>query len=103
MWSHKKWGCYAVFCNLLGLSSYSDAKFSMYKSFLPLFVPGHGTQYFFSNDARLGGATVARLTPVQKVACSNHVRVTSEVLQRRLETKCGAIRNGVVMLCFVIY
>ena len=26
--------------------------------------------------ARLGGATVARLTPVQKVACSNHVRVT---------------------------
>ena len=50
-----------------------------------------------------GGATVARLTPVQKVACSNHVRVTSEVLQRRLETKCGAIRNGVVMLCFVIY
>ena len=29
--------------------------------------------------ARLGGATVARLTPVQKVACSNHVRVTSKV------------------------
>ena len=29
--------------------------------------------------ARLGGATVARLTPVQKVACSNHVRVTSNV------------------------
>ena len=28
--------------------------------------------------ARLGGATVARLTPVQKVACSNHVRVTSK-------------------------
>ena len=53
--------------------------------------------------ARLGGATVARLTPVQKVACSNHVRVTSEVLQRRLQTKCGTIRNGVVMLCFVIY
>ena len=25
--------------------------------------------------ARPGGATVARLTPVQKVACSNHVRV----------------------------
>ena len=24
---------------------------------------------------RPGGATVARLTPVQKVACSNHVRV----------------------------
>ena len=30
--------------------------------------------------ARLGGATVARLTPVQKVACSNHVRVKAEVL-----------------------
>ena len=28
-------------------------------------------------DNRLGGATVARLTPVQKVACSNHVRVTN--------------------------
>ena len=26
---------------------------------------------------RLCGATVARLTPDQKVACSNHVRVTS--------------------------
>ena len=37
--------------------------------------------------ARLGGATVARLTPVQKVACSNHVRVTSEVFQGRLKTK----------------
>ena len=70
-----KWGCYVVFCNLLGLGSYFDAKFSMYKSFWPIFVPGHGTQYFFSNNARLGGATVARLTPVQKVACSNHVRV----------------------------
>ena len=72
-----KWGCYVVFCNLLGLGSYFDAKFSMYKSFWPIFVPGHGTQYFFSNNARLGGATVARLTPVQKVACSNHVRVKS--------------------------
>ena len=88
MWSHKKWGCYAVFCNLLGLRSHSDAKFSMYKSFLPLFVPGHGTQYFFSNDARLGGATVARLTPVQKVACSNHVRVNSKVFP------CGIQRKG---------
>ena len=26
-------------------------------------------------DMRPGGATVARPTPVQKVACSNHVRV----------------------------
>ena len=26
-------------------------------------------------NMRPGGATVARLTPVQKVACSNHVRV----------------------------
>ena len=32
------------------------------------------------NWVRPGGATVARLTPVQKVACSNHVRVTTEVL-----------------------
>ena len=47
MWSHMKWGCYIVFCNLLGLGSYFDAKFSMYKSFWPIFVPGHGTQYFF--------------------------------------------------------
>ena len=31
---------------------------------------------FFALINRLGGATVARLTPVQKVACSNHVRVT---------------------------
>ena len=27
-------------------------------------------------DSRPGGATVARLTPDQKVACSNHVRVS---------------------------
>ena len=33
-------------------------------------------QYFPWKRAWLGGATVARLTPVQKVACSNHVRVT---------------------------
>ena len=33
-------------------------------------------------DNRLGGATVARLTPVQKVACSNHVRVTSKVFSQ---------------------
>ena len=75
MWGHRKWGCYVVFGNLLGLGSYFDTKFSMYKSFWLIFVPGHGTQYFFSNNARRGGATVARLTPVQKVACSNHVRV----------------------------
>ena len=68
-------------------------------------IPGvaHISLRWSVTTARLGGATVARLTPVQKVACSNHVRVTSEVLQRRLQTKCGAIRNGVVMLCFVIY
>ena len=30
--------------------------------------------------ARPGGATVARLTPVQKVACSNHVRVNLSFL-----------------------
>ena len=30
--------------------------------------------------ARLGGATVARLTPVQKVACSNHVGVNVYVI-----------------------
>ena len=34
------------------------------------------TPIFFVKINRLGGATVARLTPVQKVACSNHVRVT---------------------------
>ena len=32
---------------------------------------------YFRGTNRLGGATVARLTPVQKVACSNHVRVTN--------------------------
>ena len=83
-----KWGCYVVFCNLLGLGSYFDAKFSLCKSFWPLFVPGHGTQYFFSNNARLGGATVARLTPVQKVACSNHVRVTSGFFPIKCEDRC---------------
>ena len=29
-----------------------------------------------------GGATVARLTPVQKVACSNHVRVKSVIFPK---------------------
>ena len=88
MWSQGKWGCYVVFCNLLGLESYFDAKFSMYKSFWPIFVPGHGTQYFFSNNARLGGATVARLTPVQKITCSNHVPVTSKVFPSGILRKC---------------
>ena len=32
--------------------------------------------------ARPGGATVARLTPVQKVACSNHVRVKLRIFVR---------------------
>ena len=40
----------------------------------------YSTVTIFSLDNRLGGATVARLTPVQKVACSNHVRVKSVVL-----------------------
>ena len=39
--------------------------------------------------ARLGGATVARLTPVQKVACSNHVRVTCGFSDSRFETCLG--------------
>ena len=38
---------------------------------------------------RLGGATVARLTPVQKVACSNHVRVTCGFSDSRFETCLG--------------
>ena len=32
-------------------------------------------QWSLTLDMRFGGATVARLTPDQKVACSNHVRV----------------------------
>ena len=40
---------------------------------------GYITLRWILTIARLGGATVARLTPVQKVACSNHVRVTSKV------------------------
>ena len=41
-------------------------------------IPGvaYITLRWSATIARLGGATVARLTPVQKVACSNHVRVT---------------------------
>ena len=37
-----------------------------------------GTDWSFNSGSckRLCGATVARLTPDQKVACSNHVRVT---------------------------
>ena len=35
--------------------------------------------------ARLGGATVARLTPVQKVACSNHVRVKCTFLENQTD------------------
>ena len=43
----------------------------------PTLVP-KGTDWSFNSGSckRLCGATVARLTPDQKVACSNHVRVT---------------------------
>ena len=43
---------------------------------------------FFALINRLGGATVARLTPVQKVACSNHVRVTSGFFPKKSEIRC---------------
>ena len=38
---------------------------------------GRHVDLFVSSCRRLCGATVARLTPDQKVACSNHVRVKS--------------------------
>ena len=37
------------------------------------FFLDHITPLYFAVYNRLGGATVARLTPVQKVACSTHV------------------------------
>ena len=73
-----------------------------------------------SNLVRPGGATVARLTPVQKVACSNHVRVKVEILntlrdggRSRIETipqasereLCSSLKmkNKVVLLDCAIY
>ena len=75
--------------NPLGPLCYLNAKSIEYKSFWLILFPGHGTRWFFSNNARLGGATVARLTPVQKVACSNHVRVTCGFSDSRFETCLG--------------
>ena len=40
-----------------------------------LIVHMYHMQHTSSEVSWLGGATVARLTPDQKVACSNHVRV----------------------------
>ena len=42
-----------------------------------------------------GGATVARLTPVQKVACSNHVRVTIFFCSSFVKSLiCGKLENS---------
>ena len=48
----------------------------------------HWGPNFLAKINRLGGATVARLTPVQKVACSNHVRVTVNFFQINLAIIC---------------
>ena len=48
----------------------------------PITVVAYITLRWSVTIARLGGATVARLTPVQKVACSNHVRVTRKVFSQ---------------------
>ena len=49
----------------------------------------YGNVTIFSIDNRLGGSKVEHLTPVQKVACSNHVRVTCGFSDSRFETCLG--------------
>ena len=46
------------------------------------------------NVRRPGGATVARLTPDQKVACSNHVRVNVYVLSNKSGSTCKELLEG---------
>ena len=65
-------------------------------------IPGvvYSTLRWSVTIARLGGATVAHLTPVQKVACSNHVRVTSKVFPSGIHRKCETHQKLTIIDCF---
>ena len=75
--------------------------FSHFAQFSYKFLTVDNTSLKIAKDNRPGGATVARLTPVQKVACSNHVRVTTEVLNTQPDngrSRIQKMKNKVVLL-----
>ena len=63
-------GC-ILFCIIMDLSHYSSPPQQDYRPLLNTHV---SAQLYYTTGLR--GATVARLTPDQKVACSNHVGVS---------------------------
>ena len=76
---NEKWAVLVDLLTYFVLKEISMDKPACIRRFWLITDVGHITPLWILSFARLGGATVARLTPVQKVACSNHDRVTSKV------------------------